>query len=170
MLSSKTHDWMQLVGSAGVLVGLLMVAYEIRQNTKLAEAEANRALYDGWEEMAIAEFETDIMDLYVKSVESPQELSSNEILKLSAWYTASMTQYDRQSEMFDRGLQPRDPTIDLVDNFDFYFGSHFSRAWYSEARVWIEPRLVEIIDREMKARPPKSTTDYVNRIKSQIPE
>ncbi len=170
MTSSKTHDWLQLVGSVGVLLGLLMVAYEIRQNNKLAEAEANRAMYDGWEVLSIAEFETDIMDLYVKSIESPQELSSNEMLKLNAYYTALMTQYDRQSEMFDRGLQPKDPTIDLIDSFDIYFGSHFSRAWYSEARVWIEPRLVEVIDREMTARPPKSSSDYIDRIKSQIPD
>jgi hypothetical protein len=55
------------------VVGLLLVAYELRQNTNFAKAEAERSLISDWADVTRAQFEIDIMDLYVKSIEDPEE-------------------------------------------------------------------------------------------------
>lgn len=168
MQTSRTSDWLQIAGTVGVIVGLVMVALEVRQANKFAEAEAIRGMYDGWEAFSMSGYETDIMDVYVKSFENPEELSTAEILKMDVWLTAAMTQYQRQASMHTLGRDPVDPIDDLVKNFDYYFGSRFARAWYAQARKWIGPALGEPIDREMESRPIQSSPSFIAEIRSQI--
>ncbi len=38
MNSSKLNEWLQITTSLGVIAGLIIVGYEINQNTRLAKA------------------------------------------------------------------------------------------------------------------------------------
>lgn len=49
MQISKLNDGLQLFASVAVLAGLMLVAYEIRQNNELAEADAVLAMLVGWQ-------------------------------------------------------------------------------------------------------------------------
>jgi hypothetical protein len=174
MRKSNLNDGLQFFASVGVLVGLMMVAYEIRQNNDLAEADSVRAMLVGWQQIAISEYETDITDLYIKSLEEPENLTPAEVSKISAWLTVVMNQYMLTFAMYDRGLGYEsgdlsyDPESELISGFDYYYGSRFGRAWFQENRFWIDSQLVEILDREMESRPVDSGTSYVERIKARL--
>ena len=160
-------NWVHVVTSTSVVAGLLLVAYELRQDTNFARAEAERAMISDWAAVTRAEFETDIMDIYVKSIEEPEELSSAEMLKLSAWLTATVGEFNLQVRMYELGLA-EDPTGDLVGDFQFYLGSRFARAWYAESRHWLTPHLVEVIDREIERNPIESKSAYVESLRSRM--
>ena len=49
MRISKLNNGLQFFASVGVLAGLILVAYEIRQNNELAEADAVHAMLVGWQ-------------------------------------------------------------------------------------------------------------------------
>jgi len=55
MQSSKLNSYLQVLASVGVLIGLLVVAYELRQNTAIAAAEHSRELHLAW--IGVASFE-----------------------------------------------------------------------------------------------------------------
>jgi len=169
MRESKRHDWLQLAGLFGVIAGLVLVAYEVRQANTIAEAEAIRSLYEGWDNVQIPGFESEFFEIYVKSFEDPQSLSSVEIMKMDAWLASHLNQYDRQLVMQKLDLDPYDAVEHFLGSFDVYFGSEFSRAWYVKgARYWLEPELVEVIDREIAARPVQSSPKFVEDIRSLI--
>lgn len=174
MRDSRWIDGMQLIASVGVLVGLILVFYEIRQNNELAEADSVRAMLVSWQQIAFSEYETDIVELYIKSVEDPENLTSAEIGKLSAWLTVVMNQYLLTFEMNERGLGYNygdvddGPEKELLGGFEGYFGTPFGRSWYLENKSWITPEVVEILDREMEARPVQSGVSYIERIKSRL--
>ena len=174
MRNSRWIDGMQLFASVGVLVGLLLVFYEIRQNNELAKADSVRELLVSWQQIAFSEYETDIVEIYIKSVEDPENLTSAEIGKLSAWLTVVMNQYLLTFEMNERGLgyNYRDvdngPEQELLGGFESYFGTPFGRSWYLENKSWLPPEIIDILDREMAARPVQSGVGYVERIKSRL--
>ncbi len=174
MQISRLNVGLQLFASIAVLAGLILVAFEIRQNNDLAEADAVRAMLVGWLEIAISEYETDITNLHIKSLEEPENLTPSEIGKMSAWLTTVMNQYMLTFAMYDHGLGyssggvAYNPVDELTNSFEYYFGGRFGRAWYLENRYWIDSQVVEVLDREMKARPIESGASYVERIKSRL--
>ncbi len=46
---SKLNEWLQVMASAGVIIGLFFVAYEVHQSNLYAQAEATRSNNAGWE-------------------------------------------------------------------------------------------------------------------------
>ena len=146
MQDSRLIDGMQLIASVGVLVGLILVIYEIRQNNELAKADSVRAMLVSWQQIAFSEYETDLVEIYIESVEDPENLTSAEIGKLSAWLTVVMNQYLLTFEMNERGLgyNYRDadfgPEQELLGGFEGYFGTPFGRSWYLENKNWISPQ------------------------------
>ena len=168
MQASKSRDWLQLAGLAGVIAGLLLVAFEMRQTNRFAEAEAIRADYSGWDEILIAGFESDFYDVYAKSFENPESLSFAEIMRMEAWLSAIMQQYDRQVVMHELGLDPTDTVAMMLRGFDFYFGNQFGRTWFSENKDWLRPELVEAIEREIESRPVVSAPSIVDKSRSEI--
>lgn len=160
-------NWIQILTSFGVVVGFLLVAYELRQNTNFAKAEAARSIVSDWAELSRAEFESDIFNIYIRSIEEPGALSSAEVLKMSAWLTATVGEFNLQSQMYTLGLA-EDPTDDLVGDFQYYLGSRFARAWYAENKHWLTAHLAEIIDREIERNPVATASAYVEGIRSRI--
>jgi hypothetical protein len=167
-------DGIQIVATVGVLAGLILVAYEIRQNSNLAEADAVRALTVGWQQIQMTEYETDIASIFVKSTEDPENLTLAEIGKMSAWLSVIVNQFSLSFSMDERGLGydygdvPYGTEGELMANFEYYFNSRFARSWYLENKFWIEPQIAKIIDREMEARPVQSGASYAERIRSRL--
>lgn len=174
MRQSRWVDGLQLFASLGVLAGLILVAYEIRQNSDLAEADSVRAMLVGWQQIAMSEYQTDIVNIHVKSIEDPEKLTAAEIGKMSAWLTVVMNQYMLTFSMHERNMGynygdiDNGPETELVGGFEYYFGSRFGRAWYIENKSWIDSELTEILDREMEKTPAQSTMSYVERIRSRL--
>jgi hypothetical protein len=167
-------DGLQTFTSVSILAGLILVAYEIRQNNDLAEADAVRAMSAGWQQIYSSIYETDIASIHAKSIADPQNLTSAEILKMGAWLSLILNQYslefsmDRRNMGYDYGDVPNGTEQSLVGSFDYFFGNRFARSWYLENRFWIESGIVEIMDREYEARPIQSGASMAERIKSRL--
>jgi hypothetical protein len=167
-------DGLETFTSVGILAGLILVAYEIRQNNDFAEADAVRALTVGWQQIERSTYESDIASIRIRSIEDPKNLTSAEILKMSAWLATIVNQYSLEFSMdernlgYDYGDVPNGTEESLVGGFDFYFGNRFAQYWYLENRFWMESGIVEIMDREYEARPNQSGASYAERIKSRL--
>jgi len=166
-------DGLETFTSISILAGLILVAYELRQNNDIAEADAVRALTAGWQQISASVYETDIASIHIKSIEDPQNLTSAEILKMSAWLGSIVLQYSLEFSMDYRNLgydygDVNGTEESLVGVFDYYFGNRFARSWYLESKQGIDPEIVEIMDREYEARPIQSGASYVERMKSRL--
>ncbi len=166
-------DGLETFTSVSILAGLILVAYEIRQNNDFAEADAVRALTEGWDQIYSSIYETDIASIHAKSIEDPQNLTSAEILKMGAWLSLIVNQYALEFSMDYRNLgfdygDVNGTEQSLVGAFDYFFGNRFARSWYLENRFWMDTEIVEIMDREYEARPIQSGASMAERIKSRL--
>ena len=173
MQRSDWIDGLQIVASVGVLSGLILIAYELRQNSDLAEADAVRELTLSWQRIDMSLVETDIASIRVKSIEEPQNLTSAEIFKMGAWLSVIVNQYSLEFSMDFRNLgydydAPNGTEESLVGGFEYYFDNRFARAWYLENRFLIEAKIVEIMDHEYETRPIQSSASFTERMKSRL--
>jgi hypothetical protein len=171
MQTAKLNERLQLFASLSVLAGLLLVAYEVRQNNVLAQAEAVTAMQNGWEAISISEYETDIAVLRAKSIDEPENLTAPEIYKLNGWLTAVVITLGRRVQFEDRGLgyaQGSGSTGEVDDAFDHYIDNHFARIWYLENRSWMTQGITEIWDRRMNDGPVDPNNDYARRMMERI--
>ena len=165
--ASPLSEWMQVLTSFGVLAGLLLVAYEIRQNTDFARAESSREVFAGWTDVSSTELETDIGDVFVRSIESPETLSSQDIFKLSSRYTMVLSQHDYGEEMYRIGISPVNAGLDEQDA-EFYFSSKFSRLWFEVNKYWISAESEGIIAGFIKSTPVSTVWPEAEWIKAQL--
>jgi hypothetical protein len=172
MQASKLNQYLQILASVAVLFGLILVAYEVQQNNKLAEAEAVRELTLSWRDVSTVALETQIPQLQLKSWSAPDELTQEEILELSEWLAMVMYQIMATESMERRGLMFEGSTGSfeewLVVNFHAFYGDQFGRAWYLTNRYWIPPRLVEVMDRELKTMDGNAGPEYIESIRRNL--
>ena len=166
----KLNDWMQLLAAIGVLAGILLVAQELQQNNVLAEAEMVNDIYKGWEVIYMSEYESDILDVFIKSIEHPDDLTQLEIMRVSQYLSTIMNLYARQASMFFRYGLAYDPSDDYAWAAEYYFGGRFARTWFLENEDWLalEPQMFEILSREIEATPVQTKFNYLERIRSRL--
>jgi hypothetical protein len=123
-----------------------------------------------WESISQVEIQSDINDLFVKSIEEPSELTTSEIMDLSSWLNNVISIYQRQVRMYEYGLA-NDPIEGIRGSANYYFVGPFARAWLEENRGWIlgsTPSLYEAIREEIESNPVQTNFEYVERIKSRL--
>ena len=167
MATSRDRDWLQIGGLVGVIVGLLLVAYEVQQANKFASAEAMRGVSERFDAIQIESFSSnDIFEIYVKSFERPDELTDAELLRIDSWLTTSVGYWDSRMRMEDLGLMPPGSAQIFDALYDYMFGSPMSFAWYSRNKGWLHPELAEIVERRMASSPIPSKPPLVELLRS----
>ena len=153
MRGTRINEWLQVLASVGVLVGLLLVAYEIRESNRVATSESVRGIEDCFIIVSVSEYETNISELIVKSVEKPGQLLASEKLRLNAYLSTVIGCYNRWQNMHRLGVSGWDGLDDLRGVAHLYFGSAFGRAWFEENKSWIKPDMVKVIETELATTP-----------------
>ena len=165
--SEKLNDWMQIIAAAGVIGGLLLVAYELRQNTQHVIGETVRVLYVEYRTIVRSEYESDIAALVVKCIEQPQDLTDSEILEVSAYLTVIIGFYDQHYDLHELGVVQSSGLNSLKEEVDYVFTSRFGRAWFAANKDWMQPEVAETIERQLEIMPIR-TTAPVENIRSQL--
>ncbi len=144
MTTSRLKEWLEFSASIAVVVGLLMVAYQVQQANTLAAAQTENAIYEGWEALSMAEIETGINALNVMALEDPDSLSEAQIQDIGSWLVAVISLYQRNGRLFHEYGLATDPFYETVGGD--YFDSPIARAWFEENELWIRPATPQLAD------------------------
>jgi len=83
---SKLNSTLTLVANVGVLIGLMLIIVELRQNDQNLDATIQLSLSSAYQELASLPIEnSDFAYSIMKSYGSPDELAPRETLSLMAW-------------------------------------------------------------------------------------
>jgi len=127
---SKLTTWIELATAMSVLVGLLFVAQEIRQNNEHARADSVRDLFQMWSDIYEFEYEHGILVLVKKAIEEPGELTEEDFLRLGNYLDLVMNAYLTQAVMQQQaGLVVGDVVARASEITELYFSSIASRLW-----------------------------------------
>ena len=145
-----------MVASLAILVGLVLVAIELNQNTEhlrlqlldqiTARAnENNRAL--------LGENPTAAIE---KAVREPEKLTYAELLIVDAYLINVLSAWEDRFFLHEAGLvDASDWKQKIAEEVSWYFGNRFAKTWWRESgKEFVEPEVARYIDEALQAAGP----------------
>ncbi len=129
MQESKLNDYLQLAASIGVIIGLILVMYEIRETNKIAENQAAiemNSLYSEWTKTMMDE---DMAELWLKSIDRPEELTRVDLIRLRYTYFTALQAFQTNHFLWESGGLRMYPEDTLYEDTRSAFSSEVSRRF-----------------------------------------
>jgi len=149
----RLDRWLGVVGHVAVIIGLVVVAVELRQGATVANGELTAEFMSNWQELDRSRQELAFAEVYAKSIENPQDLTLVEQVQLDGYYWVIMDQLDLARMLVDLNLF--DSTFEeiLRTNVRLNFTTPYSRAWWNSYSSDADPATAAIVNDELSRLP-----------------
>lgn len=162
----KLNKWLQVSANIGIVLGLILVGFQLKQNSDLARIqllyeESNRAL----------ELETEVVgeqsaEVWAKSINSPEDLTLAEIRIMEALLWSFIEQLRGTYRLAELGLlSDEDWRRRAEGEVTFYLSDPYSRAWwknYSLANNTLPEELRTVVE-DVIASDDIAVKDYITQ-------
>ena len=164
MNHSKMSDWLQVAANVGIVIGLLLVGVQLKQNSDLLKTQL---LYE--ESHRAIELETQVIgengaDVWAKSITDAKNLSLTEqrVMEALLW---SFTEQLRATRMLaELGLlEDEEWRIRVNAESAFFLANEYGAAWwvnYSEGNTSLPDDLVAAINTRLSEVDTDFTVNY----------
>lgn len=145
MSSKKLNDWIEFIGFSGVIVGLVFVYVEIRQNSTIARAQLSSETARINLDLLEQQRDKDFSEVLAKSYDSPMELTVAERIQMSSYLVNALMYTYRERHYYSLGLfETWDDGIRIYA--PQFFGRGYGRSWWEVNKRFHHPEVVERID------------------------
>ena len=127
----RVARWLALTANAGVILGLVLVLVEVRQNAELTRTQMEQRKNDFLAEIEFSLANRESAEVWVKAIRTPESLTDAEMKMVEARLLSLMLQWDHLFQMERSGLVTRAHVRQHIANSaPYYFGSRFGRHWW----------------------------------------
>ena len=140
MKADRVNSWLTLVANTGIVVGLFLVAFQIKQDADLTKVQLFSDHTNSRREWNQTMMGNDPMSVVAKSIERPQELTLAELQIMDLYFVAAINELRRLEVLKQAGLEV-DARVEGLQVF--YFGSNFAKAWYQEYGYQMELQAIQ---------------------------
>jgi len=131
MESDRLGRWLTLGANLGVVLGLIILIVEVRQNAALTRAQMESGKNDLLAQIELSLATPDAGAAWIKSIRSPETMSDLEIRIVESHLVALMLQWDHMFNMEKIGLVSRaEARQHILNTAQYYFGSRHARNWW----------------------------------------
>ena len=164
MMGDTVNRWLSLGANVGIVVGLLLVAFQIKQDADLTKALLFNDHTNSRKEWNQAMMGENPMVVVAKSIERPQELTLDELHVMDMYLIGAINELRRLEVLKLAGLQVDNASVEGLHVF--YFGSNFAKAWYAEYSVGTQE--TSNVDDKITAVGPDWNVGFFNRVLSRL--
>ena len=100
----RLNRWITLGANIGILVGLILVGYEIKQNSALVRAQIVATAFSDAQALAIAKMGEDYPGALARSIEDPATVTRADVVALEAALAARLLDFRRNGIMEEIGV------------------------------------------------------------------
>lgn len=127
----RLNKWLTLSANIGVVLGLILVFIEVRQNAELTRTQMEQRKNDFLAEIEFSLAQPEIAAIWVKAARTPEAMADVEIKTVDSHLISMMLQWDHLFQMERSGLVTRDHVRQHIQNSaPYYFGSRFGKNWW----------------------------------------
>jgi len=163
--------WLTLGANIGVIVGIVFLALEIRQNSDLL-----RLQFINDDLLATAESETPMLgdapaEVMMRSIYSPEEMTYADYRIFDAYLTRKMELLVRRYRLGQEGILEKDAWKTTGIAYSWHFGYELGRLWWKhEGRTAYShiPEIVEHVDRVVAELGDNGPTESWSKIKGEL--
>jgi hypothetical protein len=170
MDSDRLNRWLSLGANIGVLVGIIFLAVEIRQNSDLARLQFADDRVVSFQQSEMALYGDRAADVWEKSVSDPASLTLAELRILDAQLAQHLMNSHRHFDLEQAGLLAEGSTKAYMQNeLPFFFGTRFAKAWWKfEGSKWTPELFVQLADPIIRETGDNETPDRLLRIQREV--
>jgi hypothetical protein len=171
MRTETVNNWLSIVANVGVIIGLVLVAYEINQSTRTTRAQMINDHYDRWVTIDLSWQNQDFAAAWAKAMENPDDLTLTEMVQLNGLMWSFFDHTSTNGRLWDLGvLSESDETLEnmIVNGATIFLGNRYAQAWIEENRANISPRAAAILEKALEDLESDATLDSYRRIKTRI--
>jgi len=158
----RTNRWLTLAANIGVLLGLIVLIFEVRQNAALTRLsqETGRAAMFAQIELSLATPAASAA--WMKAIHAPEDLTDSELRMAETQLVAIMQQWDTLISMEQEGLVDRARVkMHIRNTAPFFFGSRFAKRWWEREEIgWTGTPMFEVADPIIKAIDPNFLVEH----------
>jgi len=168
----KLSSWLQIAANVGILGGLVLVGFQLRQNSEILQAQMMSA-----ESQSVIDQEMQIIGdqgaaAWVSAMSDPTKVSAEHHRVMEAIFWSAIESWRHYEELGMLGLTNIDPRYSryrVSDEAGWYFGNTYGRAWWNTRRddTKISDELKQVIDDAIQSNP-DFTDDLHNRLIEEI--
>lgn len=143
-----TEFWISVVANLGVIIGLILVAVQIKQNTDITKAQITNDYFLADMELELKMMGDNPVTAYTKAIYRPDELNEEDRAIMDRYYNFGLVQIQRLEEMRKYGLAEKDLTERLA-YLSWHLGNEPGRRWWNGIKYYLEydPDFVKMVDR-----------------------
>ena len=166
MDADRLGQWLTLGANIGILVGLVLVGMEIRQNSALTRAQLVDANFSDQQAQIMVRVGEDSAAAWARSIEDPGSLSLADIQIIEADLRATLLRLRRNAVMEEIGVFTGRWRRDfewLSRPFTTPIGRAFWNYWYDDSAAWMR-EMQTYIDNAA----PAMEADYMKALKDSL--
>jgi len=122
----------EIGGMAVVVVSLIVVVFELRQNTDALKGATVDAIFE--RQQFELYWSGEIAPIFVKAIQSPSQLSAAESWQLSEWFTAAISARQNEYLQYKLGLIDENIWLTTEGIIQLMFGFGWSKDWWDVYR------------------------------------
>jgi hypothetical protein len=143
-------DWAQALAATGVLLGLVLVAYELRQTQALLELEARSQSYNNQLETRRAYLGENPTAVFAKACSKPESLTLEDTMLLEQALILAYSQIRMAKEVSLRSGVGDSGWIPIASvEFNWMLRMQHTRDWLSSRRQLLDPEIVDVAERHL---------------------
>ena len=152
MASTGVNKWLTLTAIVGVLLGLVLVAYELRQDSDLMRVQINQARADAAMLSNQQTFESAYIPQILIKIQQGDKLSAEEMMRYVTWFRAMNRNQDNVLRQYASGMLG-EHTPRSIEDFarDAVGGSDCSREAWRITKIGYSDEYARFIERAIGA-------------------
>lgn len=165
----RLSNWLQVAANLGILGGLVLVGFQMQQNSDILRAQMMSA-----ESQSVIDQEMQIIGeqgaaAWVSAMSDPIRVSPEHHRIMEAIYWSAIETWRHVEELHSLDLADVDPHKRVSDEAGWYFGNTYGRAWWNARREGVElsDELKMVIDDAIRSSP-NFTGDLHSRLTEEI--
>jgi hypothetical protein len=152
----RISGWLQLAANVGILGGLILVGFQLQQNSEILQAQMMSA-----ESRSVIDQEMQVIGeqgaaAWVSAMTDPTNVSAEHHRIMEAIFWSAIESWRHIEELADLGLADVDPRTRVTQEAPWYFGNSYGRAW------WITRRADSVLSDELKIVIDEAVKKYPN--------
>jgi hypothetical protein len=132
--NSSKREWFQIVSNIAVLVGLVVLIYEVNQSNLYAHAANASTNFALSSDRDISLAGEDVSVALAKALDDPASLTTQELLVVDAHHRKFLTELNHASYLGDLGVFPTGWEEDYGNYIREHLDYPFGRKWWSLKR------------------------------------
>ncbi|GAB4536868.1 MAG: hypothetical protein Tsb0010_16280 [Parvularculaceae bacterium] len=131
MKLEKINAYLGVVTHIGVVIGLILVILELRQNSRDLQAQIELSMADSYQTILGRSIEhKEFADLIIKGAMAPDEITMAERLRLTSWQAEQLVVLFATYQLYDKGIVEEDVWAMHARGFGYFMSVPLFRELY----------------------------------------